>query len=206
MNKVLFVNVDFLDKKRKVNIGQMSKWLVENNHPAIISRKASLLIVNMDNKRKENDIVKHRSQLSGYVFCGICGRMMKEKPIHSGKTYEQRIWFCFDDSHPKVKIKQNDVLSCFSKISTKSLSRLSPRRRVSFSDKIANKNEGIVEKTRKIQEDFVQVLKRDDAMPKNIMLIDKKQVHNNRLQVINQYTIGQDQGAKHRSWLRCSSG
>ena len=104
MNKVLFVNVDFLDKKRKVKNGQMSKWLVENNHPAIISRKASLLIVNMDNKRKENDIVKHRSQLSGYVFCGICSRMMKEKLIHSGKTYEQRIWFCFDDSHPKVKI------------------------------------------------------------------------------------------------------
>ena len=75
-----------------------------------------------------------------------------------------------------------------------------------FSDKIANKNEGIVEKTRKIQEDFVQVLKRDDAMSKNIMLIDKKQVHNNRLQVINQYTIDQDQVAKHRSWLRCSSG
>ena len=41
-----------------------------------------------------------------------------------------------------------------------------PRRRVSFSDKIANKNEGIVEKTRKIQEGFVQVLKRDDAMSK----------------------------------------
>ena len=66
-----------------------------------------------------------------------------------------------------------------------------------FSDKIANKNEGIVEKTRKIQEDSVQVLKRDDAMSKNIMLIDKKQVHNNRLQVINQYVIDQDQGAKH---------
>ena len=66
-----------------------------------------------------------------------------------------------------------------------------------FGESIANKNEGIVEKTRKIQEDSVQVLKRDDAMSKNIMLIDKKQVHNNRLQVINQYVIGQDQGAKH---------
>ena len=66
-----------------------------------------------------------------------------------------------------------------------------------FSESIANKNEGIVEKTRKIQEDSVQVLKRDDAMSKNIMLIDKKQVHNNRLQVINQYVISQDQGAKH---------
>ena len=66
-----------------------------------------------------------------------------------------------------------------------------------FTEKIANKNEGIVDKTRKIQEDSVQVLKRDDAMSKNIMLMDKKQVHNNRLQVINQYVIGQDQGAKH---------
>ena len=33
-----------------------------------------------------------------------------------------------------------------------------------FADCIANKNDGIVEKTRKIQEDYVQVLKRDDAM------------------------------------------
>ena len=91
MNKVLFVNVDFLNKKRKVNNGQMPKWLVKNNHPVIISRKASLLIVNMDNKRKENDIVKHRSQLSGYVFWGECGSKMMEKPIHSGTKHEQRI-------------------------------------------------------------------------------------------------------------------
>ena len=68
-----------------------------------------------------------------------------------------------------------------------------------FSDCIANKNDGIVEKTRKIQEDFVQVLKRDDAMTKNIMLIDKKQIHNNRLQVINQYVVGKDQGAASHS-------
>ena len=127
MNKVLFVNVDFLDKKRKVKNGQMSKWLVENNHPAIISRKASLLIVSMDNKRKENDIVKHRSQLSGYVFCGECGSKMTEKPIHSGKTYEQRIWFCFDDSHPKVKIKQNDVLSCLLENLNKELIKIIPK-------------------------------------------------------------------------------
>ena len=32
-----------------------------------------------------------------------------------------------------------------------------------FADSIANANEGIVEKTRKIQEDNVQVLKRDDG-------------------------------------------
>ena len=66
-----------------------------------------------------------------------------------------------------------------------------------FTNAIANKNEGIVEKTRKIQEDNVQVLKRDDGSTKNITLIDKRNIHNNFLQVINQYVIGTDEGAKH---------
>ena len=66
-----------------------------------------------------------------------------------------------------------------------------------FSGAIANGNEGIVEKTAKIQEDYIQVLKRDDGMTKNISLIDRKNIHNNRLQVINQYTVGEEQGAKH---------
>ncbi len=66
-----------------------------------------------------------------------------------------------------------------------------------FSEIIANPNEDIVEKTQKIQEDFVQVLKRDDGSSKNIILIDKKNIHNNSLQVINQYVIKTNQGAKH---------
>ena len=66
-----------------------------------------------------------------------------------------------------------------------------------FADCIANKNDGIVDKARKIQDDYVQVLKRDDALSKNIMLIDKKNIHNNRLQVINQYVIGKEEGAKY---------
>ncbi|MBQ3411874.1 MAG: type I restriction endonuclease subunit R [Oscillospiraceae bacterium] len=66
-----------------------------------------------------------------------------------------------------------------------------------LSNSIANPNEHIVEKTRKIQEDYVQVLKRDDGTSKNISLIDKKNIHNNYLQVINQYAISQGQGAKH---------
>lgn len=65
-----------------------------------------------------------------------------------------------------------------------------------FSESIANSNDGIVGKTRKIQEDNVQVLEKDDGMTKNITLIDKTNVHNNRLQVMNQYIIGMEQGAK----------
>lgn len=66
-----------------------------------------------------------------------------------------------------------------------------------FNTCIANKNDGVVEKTCKIQEDNVQVLKRDDGMTKNITLIDRKNIYNNRLQVINQYVVTTDQGARH---------
>ena len=66
-----------------------------------------------------------------------------------------------------------------------------------FNQCIANPNDHIVEKTVKIQEDYVQVLKRDDNMTKNITLIDRKNIHNNRLQVINQYVIGKAEGASY---------
>ncbi len=66
-----------------------------------------------------------------------------------------------------------------------------------FHSAVANPNEHIVEKTRKIQEDNVQVLKRDDGSSKNITLIDKQNIHNNRLQVINQYVIGKEDGASY---------
>lgn len=62
---------------------------------------------------------------------------------------------------------------------------------------IANANEGIVEKTRTIQEDSVKNLERDDGSTKNITLIDKKNIHNNRLQVLNQYEVSQNEGANY---------
>jgi type I restriction enzyme R subunit len=68
-----------------------------------------------------------------------------------------------------------------------------------FHEKIAGTNDGIVEKTVRIQEDHVQVLKRDDGSTKNVTLIDKTNIHNNRLQVINQYEIGKGEGGAARS-------
>ena len=62
---------------------------------------------------------------------------------------------------------------------------------------LANTNSGILEKTRLIQEDYVQVLRRDNGESKNIQLIDKKCTHNNSLQVINQYAISTEEGAAH---------
>lgn len=68
--------------------------------------------------------------------------------------------------------------------------------RIGFSDKewtrlfkgwIAADNDGIVEKTRRIQRDHVYALRMDDGSVRNVSLIDKRNVHNNRMQVMNQY-------------------
>lgn len=52
---------------------------------------------------------------------------------------------------------------------------------------IANANESIEDKSQKLQEEHIQSFKRDDGTTKNIILIDKSNIHNNHLQVINQY-------------------
>ena len=64
-----------------------------------------------------------------------------------------------------------------------------------FTGKIANQNNGIEEKTNIIQEDYIQLLTRDDGTTKNIYLLDKADIHNNRLQVINQYSVEDGQRA-----------
>ena len=52
---------------------------------------------------------------------------------------------------------------------------------------LTKKNEGLAEKTTKIQEDFIYALKRDDGSTKNVCILDKMNIHKNSVQVINQY-------------------
>ena len=68
-----------------------------------------------------------------------------------------------------------------------------------FTQCVAGANDGIAEKTIRIQEDHIQLLTRNDGSVKNISLIDKQNIHNNRLQVINQYEIAEGQGGSARS-------
>jgi type I restriction enzyme R subunit len=59
---------------------------------------------------------------------------------------------------------------------------------------IASPNAAIADKTAMIQENHVQLLRRDDGTIKNVRLIDKQRIHNNRLQVINQYEVPRSEG------------
>lgn len=57
-----------------------------------------------------------------------------------------------------------------------------------FDSEIANSKQGIEEKTTTIQEDYIKILKCDNWTEKNIYLLDKINIHNNFLQIINQYS------------------
>jgi len=64
-----------------------------------------------------------------------------------------------------------------------------------YSSVISNGNDGILEKTKKIQTDaYVKNIVLDNGYVKNIKLIDKTNIHNNHLQVINQY---EEDGGAH---------
>jgi type I restriction enzyme R subunit len=64
-----------------------------------------------------------------------------------------------------------------------------------FASELANPNQSIAEKTATIQEDFIKNLTRDDGVVKNVYLLKKDNVHDNSLQVINQYATDEGQRA-----------
>jgi len=64
-----------------------------------------------------------------------------------------------------------------------------------FAGELANPNQSIAEKTATIQEDHIKILKRVDIPDKNIYLIKKDNIHDNSLQVINQYATEDGQRA-----------
>lgn len=65
-----------------------------------------------------------------------------------------------------------------------------------FNECLANKKDDIEDKTKKIQTDYIQLLQKDDGLTKNIKIIDTENIHNNRLQVINQY---EEENGNHKT-------
>jgi len=62
-----------------------------------------------------------------------------------------------------------------------------------FVGELANPNQSIEEKTITVQEDYIKNLVRDNGSTKNIYLLRKDNVHENALQVINQYATDEGQ-------------
>lgn len=96
---------DPISKHVVINRGQKDKYLVSNNHPAIIDRdtfmRVQTEIARRSNKRKTSDLTttelgkySGKYALSEILYCGECGSPYKRK-TWSQKGYEKKIyWRC----------------------------------------------------------------------------------------------------------------
>ena len=87
--------VDFLQKKMKLNEGEVPQYYVENSHPAIIERSEWELVQCEMAKRKAQG--PHRNSLSPFsskIFCGDCGGHYGSKVWHSTDKYRRIVWQC----------------------------------------------------------------------------------------------------------------
>ena len=108
-----------IDKKIYVNRGEMPKYLVSNNHPAIIDRDTFNIVqaelARRCNKRSKSDFAltgrgKHSGKyaLSDLLICGSCGSHYKRK----GKTQNgKRIvyWRCINHIEHGTKICKDSI-------------------------------------------------------------------------------------------------
>ena len=83
---------DHLSKRKVVNYGEVDKYIVKNNHEAIISKEMFNKVQKIRKKQAEkiqpNPIKKHRV-FRGMIRCGVCGRAYTYK-----NTPHNEVWRC----------------------------------------------------------------------------------------------------------------
>lgn len=95
---------DCISKRTKINHGEKAKYLVSNNHPAIIDRETFKAVqaemVRRSNKRKTSDFAitnlgkySGKYALSELLICGECGSFYKRKTWTKG-TEKRIYWRC----------------------------------------------------------------------------------------------------------------
>ena len=87
--------VDFLQKKMKVNEGEVPQYYVENSHPPIILPD-EWDRVQAEMARRKSSGRRHNcnSPFSGKLICADCGEQYGSKVWHSNSKYRRVIWQC----------------------------------------------------------------------------------------------------------------
>jgi len=127
----------------------------------------------------------------------IRGNEVREESYQSEAQLEQDFIQCLQQQqYEYVNIRNEEQLTKNLRIQLEKLNK------IRFSDNdwkrflnqiLARPNASLLEKTRLIQQNHIHSFQLEDAdSPKNIYLLDKQRVHNNHLQVINQYEVSAD--------------
>ena len=142
------------------------------------------------------------AEMTGGIILANFEKDLKAREISYQSEAElerQMIKNLLSQGYERLIVKSNDELYANLKIQIEKLNN------VSFSyeewsrfltEYLDAPNDGMNEKTRKVQEDHIHDFIFDDGHLKNIKIIDKKNIHNNFLQVTNQ--VSQEGKNKNR--------
>ena len=87
--------VDFLQKKTKVNEGEVPQYYVEHSHEAIIKPEEwEKVQLELARRRHSPRRTQCNSPFAGKIICGDCGEIFGSKVWHSTSKYRRTIWRC----------------------------------------------------------------------------------------------------------------
>ena len=87
--------VDFLQKKMKVNEGEVPQYYVEHSHEAIIAPEEwERVQLELARRRHSPRRTICSSPFAGKIVCGDCGEIFGSKVWHSNSKYRRTIWRC----------------------------------------------------------------------------------------------------------------
>lgn len=96
--------VDFLQKKMKVNEGEVPQYYVEHSHEAIIAPEEwEKVQLELAHRKTSTRRTQCNSPFSGKLICGDCGEIFGSKVWHSNSKYRRTIWRCnakYDSGDP----------------------------------------------------------------------------------------------------------
>lgn len=87
--------VDFLEKKSKVNEGEVPQYYVENSHEAIIPvEEWNMVQEELKARNRIGASFKGRQIFDNRLVCADCGGFYGPKVWHSNSKYRRKIWQC----------------------------------------------------------------------------------------------------------------
>lgn len=87
--------VDFLQKKKKINEGEVPQYYVKNSHPAIISPEIfDRVQVEIQRRQQIGHSYNGKSIFSARIICGDCGAFYGPKIWNSNNKYRKVVWQC----------------------------------------------------------------------------------------------------------------
>ena len=111
--------VDFLQKKMKVNEGEVPQYYVEHSHAAIIDPEEwEKVQLELTRRKTSTRRTNCNSPFAGKIVCGDCGEIFGSKVWHSNSKYRRTIWRCNakyenDDPCSTPHLYENDLKQHF---------------------------------------------------------------------------------------------